>query len=151
MKVADILESKGSRIISVASDCQATEIAAILRSEGIGVVVVLGGDQSMLGIVSERDIVGAIAERGEAALQLTAADVMSRSVITCTPDTSTTEIMEQMLENQIRHLPVSQNGSLVGIISIGDVVRAVHGEMKWMTRVLQDQVVTSAGWSTDEV
>ncbi len=58
--------------------------------------------------------------------------------------------MEQMLENQIRHLPVTSDGAVVGIISIGDVVRAVHGELSWMTKVLHDQVVTSAGWATDE-
>jgi CBS domain-containing protein len=58
--------------------------------------------------------------------------------------------MEQMIEGQIRHLPVSQNGSMVGIISIGDVVKAVHGELSWMTKVLHNQVVTAAGWATDE-
>ena len=63
---------------------------------------------------------------------------------------STEEIMTQMLESQIRHLPVVENGTLVGIISIGDVVKAVLSELKWMTKVLQDQVAAAAGWSTDE-
>jgi CBS domain-containing protein len=151
MQVSDILESKGRRIVSVDAKALTTDISAVLKAERIGAVLVLGGDDDLLGIVSERDIVGAIAEQGESALQLTAADLMSRSVVTCTLETSTAEIMEQMLEHQIRHLPVSSDGSLVGIISIGDVVRSVHGEMKWMTQVLHDQVVTSAGWATDEV
>lgn len=151
MQVSDILKSKGRRIVSVDAKASVTDITAVLKAEGIGAVVVLGGEDDLLGIVSERDIVGAIAQQGEGALRLTAADLMSRSVVTCTPESSTTEIMEQMLEHQIRHLPVSSDGSLVGIISIGDVVRSVHGEMKWMTQVLHDQVVTSAGWATDEV
>lgn len=151
MQVSDILESKGRRIVSVDAKASASDITAVLKAEGIGAVLVLGAEDDLLGIVSERDIVGAIAEQGESALQLTAADLMSRSVVTCAPETSTAEIMEQMLEHQIRHLPVSSGGSLVGIISIGDVVRSVHGEMKWMTQVLHDQVVTSAGWATDEV
>jgi CBS domain-containing protein len=150
MQVSDILESKGSRIVSVGADSTAANIATLLKTEQIGTVLVLGGEQGLLGIVSERDIVRAIAEQGESALQLSAADLMSRSVVTCAPDTSTLEIMEQMFENQIRHLPVTSNGALVGIISIGDVVRAVHSEMKWMTKVLHDQVVTSAGWATDD-
>jgi CBS domain-containing protein len=144
MQVSDILESKGRRIVSVDAKASASDITAVLKAEGIGAVLVLGAEDDLLGIVSE-------AEQGESALQLTAADLMSRSVVTCAPETSTAEIMEQMLEHQIRHLPVSSDGSLVGIISIGDVVRSVHGEMKWMTQVLHDQVVTSAGWATDEV
>ena len=79
-----------------------------------------------------------------------AADLMNRSVITCTPESSTQEIMEQMLMGQIRHLPVVQGEALVGMISVGDVVKAVLSELKWMTKVLQDQVATAAAWSTDE-
>ena len=75
---------------------------------------------------------------------------MTQSLVTCSPESSTEDIMTQMLESQIRHLPVVENGTLVGMISIGDVVKAVLSELKWMTKVLQDQVVAAAGWSTDE-
>ena len=75
---------------------------------------------------------------------------MSRDLVTCSPDSSTEDIMAQMLESQIRHLPVVRDGSLVGIISVSDVVKVVLSELKWMTKVLQDQVVAAAGWATDE-
>ncbi len=150
MQVSDILQEKGNRVVSVDANASAADIAVVLRSEKIGAALVRKGEAEPLGIVSERDIVHAVAERGESALQLTASELMSRAIVTCAPEASTTEIMEQMLENQIRHLPVTSDGSVVGIISIGDVVRAVHGELSWMTKVLHDQVVTSAGWATDE-
>jgi CBS domain-containing protein len=145
MQVSDILENKGGRIVSIGADLPVGDIAVVLKNERIGAAVVLNEQQ-----VSERDIVRAVAEQGEGALRLKAADLMTSSVVTCSPESSTSEIMEQMIEGQIRHLPVSQNGSMVGIISIGDVVKAVHGELNWMTKVLHNQVVTAAGWATDE-
>ena len=150
MQVSEILENKGSRVVSIGADLPVGDIAVVLKNERIGAAVVLNDQQDMLGIVSERDIVRAVAEQGEGALRLKAADLMTSSVVTCSPESSTSEIMEQMIEGQIRHLPVSQNGSMVGIISIGDVVKAVHGELNWMTKVLHNQVVTAAGWATDE-
>ena len=150
MQVSDILEEKGSRVVSVRAGTSIGEIASVLRKEGIGAVVVLGPNEEISGVVSERDIVRSRAERGEGAWSLSAADIMTSPVVTCDPESSTADIMDQMLKNQIRHLPVSLHGSLVGIISIGDVVKAVHAELNWMTKVLQDQVVTSAGWATDE-
>lgn len=150
MQVSEILENKGSRVVSIGADLPVGDIAVVLKNERIGAAVVMNEQQDMLGIVSERDIVRAVAEQGEGALRLKAADLMTSSVVTCSPESSTSEIMEQMIEGQIRHLPVSQNGSMVGIISIGDVVKAVHGELSWMTKVLHNQVVAAAGWATDE-
>lgn len=150
MLVSEILAAKGDRVISIASAASVCDVASTLRREGIGAAVVKSEGEDMAGIISERDIVASVAEHGPAALELHAADLMNRSVITCTPESSTQEIMEQMLMGQIRHLPVVQGEALVGMISVGDVVRAVLSELKWMTKVLQDQVVTAAAWSTDE-
>ncbi len=150
MQVSEILEKKGSRVVAVGSDTSAADIAVVLRNEGIGAVVVQNVQESMLGIVSERDIVHAIAERGKDALSLTARDLMSSSVVTCGPESSSAEIMEQMIDSKIRHLPVAVEGSLVGIISASDVVEAVNGELSWMAKALSDQVVSQAGWATDE-
>lgn len=150
MQVSEILGKKGDRVVSIGTDQSIADIAVVLRDERIGAAVVRNGQHDMLGIVSERDIVRAIAEQGENALGLTAAQVMSQSVVTCSPESSTTEIMEQMLESQIRHLPVVRDGSLVGIISVSDVVKVVHAELNWMTKALHDQLVTAAGWATDE-
>lgn len=150
MQVSDIIEEKGSRIVSIKADAKLREIAAVLKKEQIGAAVVLDSNDEISGIVSERDIVRSIADHGERAWGLSAGDVMVSPVITCDPENSTSDVMDQMLQNQIRHLPVSLDGSLLGIISIGDVVKAVHSELNWMAKVLQDQVVASAGWATDE-
>ena len=75
---------------------------------------------------------------------------MSRSLVTCQPDNKTEDLMEKMLAEHIRHLPVYDDGKLVGIISIGDVVRGALSELKWREIVLRQQVVTAVGWSTDE-
>lgn len=150
MQVSEILAAKGDRVISVASVASVQDVAGTLRREGIGAAIVKSESKDMAGIISERDIVASVAEHGTAALDMHAADLMNRSVITCTPESSTQEIMEQMMMGQIRHLPVVKGDALVGMISVGDVVRAVLSELKWMTKVLQDQVVTAAAWSTDE-
>ncbi len=150
MQVSEILAAKGDRVISVASAASVQDVAGTLRREGIGAAIVKSESKDMAGIISERDIVASVAEHGPAALDMHAADLMNRSVITCTPESSTKEIMEQMMMGQIRHLPVVEGDALVGMISVGDVVRAVLSELKWMTKVLQDQVVTAAAWSTDE-
>ena len=150
MQVSDILEDKGSNVVAVDPGASISEVAKILSSAGIGAVVVKQGGEGLAGILSERDIVRSIAEHGEGTLKMTAADLMSRSVVTCGPDNNTADIMEQMMGSQIRHLPVVKNDALVGIISVSDVVKTVHGEMKWMTEVLQDQIATAAAWATDE-
>ena len=150
MQVSEILAAKGDRVISIASAASVGDVASTLRREGIGAAVVKSEGKDMAGIISERDIVASLADHGPAALEMHAADLMNRSVITCTPESSTQEIMEQMLMGQIRHLPVVKGDALVGMISVGDVVKAVLSELKWMTKVLQDLVVTAAAWSTDE-
>ena len=150
MQVSDILETKGDRVVSIDGSVNLSTVASTLSLEKVGALLVKAEGGGLAGIISERDVVRSLAERGSAALDLPASDFMSQSLVTCSPETNTEEIMTQMLESQIRHLPVVENGTLVGIISIGDVVKAVLSELKWMTKVLQDQVVAAAGWTTDE-
>ena len=150
MQVSDILGSKGDRVVSIDRSVSIAAVADTLSREQIGAVLITEEGEGHAGIISERDIVRSLAEHGALALNLPASDFMTQSLVTCSPESSTEDIMTQMLESQIRHLPVVENGTLVGIISIGDVVKAVLSELKWMTKVLQDQVVAAAGWSTDE-
>ena len=150
MQVSEILRSKGDRVVAIEPDAKVVDVAGTLRHEGIGAALVRDPDGALLGIVSERDIVRGLAEEGAATLDKRAADLMSRSVVTCQPESSTEELMEQMLAHQIRHLPVCENGELVGIVSVGDVVRGALSELKWREKVLQQQLVTAVGWSTDE-
>ncbi|MDH3427924.1 MAG: CBS domain-containing protein [Rhodospirillales bacterium] len=150
MQVSEILQSKGERVVAIEPNAKVRDVASTLRRERIGAALVRDRDGALLGIVSERDIVRSIAEEGSEALSKSAADLMSRSVVTCRPESSTEELMEQMLAERIRHLPVYEDDELVGIISIVDVVKGVLTEMKWREKVLQQQVVTAVGWSTDE-
>ena len=150
MQVSEILESKGDRVIAIEPDANVHSVAGTLQQEGIGALLVRGDDGKMLGIISERDIVHSIAEEGPEALNKSAADLMSRSLVTCQPESSTEELMEQMLSERIRHLPVYQHDELVGIVSIVDVVKGALSELKLRESVLQQQVVTAVGWSTDE-
>ena len=150
MQVSDILKSKGDRVVAVEPGVTVPDVAATLRRERIGAVLVRDRDGALLGIVSERDIVRSIAEEGPESLNKSAADLMSRSLVTCGPENSTADLIEKMLAEQIRHLPVYDDGELVGIISISDVVKSALSELKWREKVLQQQVVTAVGWSTDE-
>jgi CBS domain-containing protein len=150
MQVSEILQSKGDRVVAIEPNAKVRDVAGTLRRERIGAALVRDQDGTLLGIVSERDIVRSIAEEGSETLSKSAADLMSRSVVTCRPESSTEELMEQMLAEQIRHLPVYEDDELVGIISIVDVVKGVLAELKWRENVLQQQVVTAVGWSTDE-
>lgn len=150
MQVSDILEAKGNRVVSIGRSANLAAVADILSREGIGALLVEQEGGEPAGIISERDIVRGIAKQGSAALDLPVSQFMTQSLVTCSPDSSTQDIMTQMLESRIRHLPVVQDGSLVGIISVSDVVKTVLPELKWMAKVLQNQVVAAAGWSTDE-
>ncbi len=123
MTIAAILKEKGGDVISVTPQARVTEIAATIASRRIGAVVVLDETQ-LAGIVSERDVVKAIAAHGGAALELTARDIMTSKVVTATPQTSVQEAMTLMDDGYFRHLPVIADGDLVGIISVRDVVRA---------------------------
>ncbi len=150
MRIVDILAEKGDRIISIEESASLSAVASTLNLEKVGALLVKDAGGGIAGIISERDIVRSLAERGPAALDSPVSDFMSQPVHTCPPESSTEEIMTRMLESRIRHMPVAENGALVGIISIGDVVKAVLSELRWMTKVLQDQVAAAASWSTDD-
>ena len=124
MTVAAVLKQKGSEVVTVAPAATVQEIAALISSRRIGAVVVTSDGKRLAGIVSERDVVKAIASRGEAALRLTAGDIMTTDVITATPRTTLDEAMEMMDAGYFRHLPVLDGDEMIGIISVRDAVRA---------------------------
>ena len=128
MNVAAVLKEKGPEVVTVTSATSVTDIARVIASRRIGAVVVCD-DDGLVGIVSERDVVKAISAQGEVALRLTASDIMTRDVTTATLLTTIDEAMAMMNAGYFRHLPVVQNGKMVGIISVRDVVRA-HIEIK---------------------
>jgi CBS domain-containing protein len=123
MTVAEVIRQKGRNIVSVAPDAGIAEIAAVIASRRIGAVVVLAEHGGLAGIVSERDVVKALAKHGAGALALTAGELMTRQVTTVTMATSVDQAMEIMDAGYFRHLPVMDDGGLAGIISIRDLVR----------------------------
>jgi CBS domain-containing protein len=138
MKVAEILKQKGQEVMSVRPTEQIDTLSHRLRLARIGALVVLDDDGALAGIISERDIVHGIAEHGAACLGLTAADLMTRRVITCTPEDSVTRISRLMTEGRFRHLPVVGGGRVVGVVSVGDVVKNRMEEMSLEANVLRD-------------
>jgi len=122
--VAAILRHKGHEVIAVGPAATVAEVAEVLRVRRIGAVLVTDSLGQLLGIVSERDIVRSMAAHGAATLERTAAQLMTRVVVTATPATTVPEAMHLMTEHRVRHIPVLDNGTLVGLVSIGDVVKA---------------------------
>ncbi len=123
MNVATILRAKGRSVTTVRPDTTLQDVAGKLAARKIGAVVVVGDNGAVDGIISERDVIRAIAERGVAALEMPASRFMTRDIITCSETSLVDEAMEIMTTGRFRHLPVVEDGSLVGIISIGDVVK----------------------------
>jgi CBS domain-containing protein len=122
MRVANILTVKGDDVISVEPNTTIVEVAKVLKSKRIGAILVMEGG-SIAGIISERDIARGLPDYSEKILSMPVSDLMTKKVTTCTSDASIDEIMEMMTENRIRHLPVVDDGKLVGFISVGDVVK----------------------------
>lgn len=123
MTVASILADKGHDIVTATEDETIADICRRLTQHKIGAILVTGPDGAIVGILSERDIVKACAGHGSAALDRSASDLMTRSVVTVTPDDTIATVMERMTSGRFRHMPVLKNGRIIGVISIGDVVK----------------------------
>ena len=124
MKVKQILSNKGSAVITASPRITIQDAARELKKHRIGALVITDEDGAVRGIVSERDIVNAVADLGEECRTLPVERIMTREVQTCTMEDTTDRLMEIMTEKRMRHLPVVHEGQLVGIVSIGDVVKS---------------------------
>jgi CBS domain-containing protein len=137
MNVETILATKGRAVATIRPQDTVGAAVEALVSGNIGALVASEDGEHVDGIVSERDIVHALARHGDALLALTVAEVMTRSVVTCDPTESVAELMAEMTNRRIRHLPVVQNGLLCGIVSIGDVVKNRLDEIEYEARSLR--------------
>lgn len=144
MSVAHILKQKGNAVFTVAPGDSVQSIVDSLAQHRIGAVIVSDGKGGIAGIVSERDVVRAMAGKGAAVMSKSAADIMTAKVRTCGPNDSEADLMSLMTEHRIRHLPVVINGKLAGMISIGDVVK---NRMEMMEREAEElkTYIASAG------
>ncbi len=143
MTVKTILSVKGSEVITIGPTATLEEAIATLSRNRIGALVVLGADQRVIGILSERDIVRALSERGAGALKEPLAQTMTRVVVSCCEADTVSDLMERMTRGRFRHIPVLEQERLVGIISIGDVVKQRLGEMERESEALRDYIQTA--------
>jgi CBS domain-containing protein len=137
MNVETILHTKGRAVAMIKPDETVGAAVAELISRNIGALVVSEDGESVDGIISERDIVHALAARGTDLLSLKIAEIMTRPVVTCDPADSVEQLMAEMTNRRIRHFPVVRDGRLRGIVSIGDVVKSRLDEVEYEARSLR--------------
>lgn len=130
MRINDVIRRKGAVVMTINPDATVGELLEQLSQHGIGALVVSGDGQGVDGIVSERDVVRHLHSRGVTVLQARVSEIMSAEVITCGPDDSVEQLMRQMTELRVRHIPVVVDGALHGIVSIGDVVKHRMDELQ---------------------
>lgn len=142
MNVAAILKGKGRTVVTTQPDVSLQEVSRKLAEKKIGAIVVLGTGGGIDGIVSERDIIRSIGERGPGCLQEPVSRSMTRAVQTCDVDDTLDELMAKMTAGRFRHLPVVDGGKLAGIVSIGDVVKHHIAEVEMEASVLRGYIAT---------
>jgi CBS domain-containing protein len=143
MTVRAILSRKGNDVATIEPNALLAAAMKILAERRIGALVITGADQRIVGILSERDIVRTLAERGPRALDEPLADVMTRKVVTCSQSETVCEIMERMSSGKFRHVPVVEQGRLIGIVSIGDIVKSRLEEMEREQAAMHDYIRTA--------
>jgi CBS domain-containing protein len=143
MTVGIILARKGREVVTIDLSATLGDAVRLLAEKRIGAALILGADHRIAGIISERDVVRALAEGGVAALDLPVSRTMTRKVETCNEGEAVSSIMERMTAGKFRHMPVVDQGRLVGIISIGDVVAHRVHEMEHESRALRDYIQTA--------
>jgi CBS domain-containing protein len=140
MIVKSILLGRRGNVVTIEPTADLAAAIKRLAERRIGALVILGADHRIIGILSERDIVHAFAERGPAALHEPVGQVMSRDIKTCSEDDTIESLMGRMTTGRFRHMPVVERGELVGIVSIGDVVKNRVEEMEYEAAALRDYI-----------
>jgi CBS domain-containing protein len=141
--VKAILSQKGTDVATIAPTATVAEAAKLLADRKIGALVITGAGGRITGIVSERDIVRELAERGAETLQLPLTELMTRKVVTCAPGDTVAHVMERMTAGKFRHLPVIEGERLAGIVSIGDVVKLRLADLEREQNALRDYIQTA--------
>lgn len=142
MHVTAILREKGRAVETAGPDVTVMEVARRLAAKKIGAIVITHRDGSVAGIVSERDIIRALATEGAASLEWPVSEVMTRNVHSCRESDTTDRLMSMMTARRFRHLPVIEDGVLSGIISIGDVVKHRVAEVEMEATAMRDYIAT---------
>jgi CBS domain-containing protein len=142
MNVASILKLKGKGVITTTEDASLLEIAKLLEQHGIGCVVVVAEDGKVAGIVSERDVVRAIGRSGTKVLKELVSTYMTRAVVTAREADTIDRLMSEMTTHRFRHMPIVERGHLIGIVSIGDVVKMRIAEAEMEAAAMREYITT---------
>ena len=142
MQVHQVLRAKGdSEVVTVQPDISVAEAIQMLSSRRIGAVIVSTDGKVPMGILSERDVVRELGRRGTSCLEGKVSEMMTQKIVTCEPGDSAHDIVSQMTEGRFRHMPVMDGEQMIGLISIGDVVKARLSELSMERDALQDMVM----------
>lgn len=140
MTVKAILDNKGTDVATIEPTADLASAIKLLAERRVGALVVVGPDQRVVGIISERDAIRMLAERGAAAMGQPVGQVMTRKVVTCNRSETMSNVMERMTAGKFRHLPVVEESQLIGIISIGDVVKYRVRQIELESAALRDYI-----------
>lgn len=143
MNVKHILSQKGADVLTLEPTATLADAMDILAKRRIGALVITGADHRIVGIISERDVVRAIVENGTGILPSPVSETMTRKVVTCGQNETIAEIMGRMTAGKFRHVPVVEQGRLIGIVSIGDIVKARLEELEQEHDALRDYIRTA--------
>ncbi len=142
MNVEAILRAKGSNVATIRPDATVGAAVRELKTRGIGALLVSEDGRRVAGILSERDIVHALAEQGAALLAMPVDQLMTRKVVTCVPEDTVSDLMARMTQHRFRHLPVVKDGILIGIVSIGDLVKNRIEEVEFEANSLRSFIAS---------
>ena len=143
MKVANILKYKGNEVFAVAETDSVAEAVSVLNQHNIGAVIVKDHKGEVAGIMSERDVVRRLGVKGTAVMSMPVRECMTPTPYTCTPESTVNELMEEMTQKRIRHLPVMDGEAIVGVVSIGDVVKRKIYLAEQEAKALKDYIALS--------
>lgn len=142
MLVQSILKSKAKAgVVTISPEAPVADAAKLLAEKGIGTVVVSSDDETALGILSERDIVRELGKSGSGCLSCQVKDYMTSKLVTCTSHSNVEEVLQQMTDGRFRHMPVIEEGKMVGLISLGDVVKAKLAEVAMEKDALEGMIM----------
>jgi len=142
MKAEHILQAKGAAVFSVQAADTISKAISVLNDKNIGAVIVQDASEKVVGILSERDIVRHMGARGAEVLTMKVSECMTPDPITCAADVSVDELMAKMTEKRVRHLPVTQDKKIVGVVSIGDVVKRKIEQAEQEAQALKDYIAS---------
>ncbi len=139
--VDKLLQQKGNIVLSMGQDDTIGHAVQLLKDKGIGALVVASDEGELQGIISERDIVRRLADGSDGILDLPIGEIMTKDVVTCSPDDSMIKVLQIMTEGRFRHIPVVQNGMLVGLVTIGDMVNFRLKELEYESLQMKQMIV----------